>query len=150
MSTTTASDAAVSRAAAKVAAYRIHNILREHPDGDTVPLVDPTGDEDLTVPREAAVLFQRVLANMAAGQPVTIIPSHAELTTQQAANLLGVSRPYLIGLLDDPANQIEVHMVGTHRRIVAASLRDYQARSRQRQREAADELTALAAEMDLY
>ncbi len=61
--------------------------------------------------------------------------------------MLNVSRPYLIGLLD--AGEIEYRKVGTHRRVRAASLLDYQRRDDQRRREAADELAALTQEMGL-
>lgn len=132
--------------AAKQAAYRIHNILREHPDGATVSL-RAEGDDDLTVPREAAELLRRILTSMAAGKPVTIVPRNAELTTQQAAELIGVSRPYLIGLL--ARGEIEHRMVGTHRRILAASLRTYADQAGRDQREAADELTALSLELGI-
>ena len=88
-------------------------ILREHPDDATVPLVAPDGDEDLTVPREAAEMFMRILSSMAAGQPVTVIPMNAELTTQEAADLLNVSRPFVIKLVEQ--GDIDYRMVGTHR-----------------------------------
>ena len=143
----TAQDHEASKAA-KVAAYRVHNILREHPDQPTVPLRSTDGDEDLTVPREAAELLLRILGFIAAGQPVTVIPDHAELTTQQAADILNVSRPYLIKLLE--SGKIGHRLVGTHRRVEAASLRRYQAEAQVKQRAAADELTALGAEMGLY
>lgn len=134
--------------AAKVAGYRVHNILRTHPDDEVVPLRDPDGDEDLTVPRAAAELLQRILAAMAAGTPVTVVPDHAELTTQQAADMLGVSRPYLIGILEQGG--ISYRMVGTHRRVRADSLREYSERMLSAQRSAADELTRLTAEAGLY
>ncbi|MEX2291452.1 MAG: helix-turn-helix domain-containing protein [Mycobacteriales bacterium] len=84
---------------------------------------------------------------MAAGQGVSVVPAHAELTTQQAANLLNVSRPFLIGLLD--AGQIDFRKVGKHRRVKAASLMDYLRKDDQRRRDAADELSALTQELGL-
>ena len=84
---------------------------------------------------------------MAAGQGVSVVPAHAELTTQQAAELLNVSRPFLIGLLD--AGDIEYRTVGKHRRIKAQSLMAYMSRDDQGRREAADELTRLNQEMGL-
>jgi len=136
-----------SAKAAKSAAYRIHNILHNHPDDDLIPLRDPD-DAELTVPREAAELLRGILAAMAAGTPVQVIPVHAELTTQQAADLLGVSRPHLIKLLED--DLIEYRLVGTHRRVLAASLRAYQAASIAKQRQAVDDLAKLTEELELY
>jgi excisionase family DNA binding protein len=81
------------------------------------------GDDVLKVPREAAELLARVLAHMAAGEGVTVLPSHAELTTQQAADILNVSRPYLIKLLECGA--IQYRLVGKHRRIPLESLIAY-------------------------
>ena len=98
-------------------------------------------------PGETVELLARVLAHMAAGQGVSIVPAQAELTTQQAADMLNVSRPFLIGLLEQGA--IDYRKVGTHRRIVAASLIEYMRADDRKRRTVADELTALAEEMDL-
>lgn len=104
-------------------------------------------DETLVVPRGAVELLARILAHMAAGEGVSVVPSHAELTTQQAAELLNVSRPFLIGLLED--GQIEYRKVGKHRRVKAASLMAYLARDDQQRREAATELTRITQEMGI-
>lgn len=100
------------------------------------------------VPREVAEVMRQVLASTAAGQSVAVIPHHAELTTQQAADMLGVSRPYLIKQLSE--GRIAYRKVGSHRRINAASLEQYRKDMAHEGRKAADELTALAEDMGLY
>ena len=99
------------------------------------------------MPRGAVELLARILAHMANGQAVSVVPANAELTTQQAADLLNVSRPFLIGLLN--AGEIDYRLVGTHRRIRAESLLAYLRADDQRRRQTADELTALNQEMGL-
>lgn len=141
-----APDAESVRAAAE-ALERVQAYLREHPEGPAaVRLADDDG-EQLVVPRVAVELLARILAHMASGRAVSVVPAHAELTTQQAAELLNVSRPYLIGLLD--AGEIEYRKVGTHRRIQAGSLLAYKHRDDARRRTAADELAVLAQDMGL-
>ena len=76
-----------------------------------------------------------------------MVPANAELTTRQAADLLNVSRPFLIGLLN--AGEIDYRLVGTHRRIRAESLPAYLRADDQRRRQTADELTALNQGMGL-
>jgi excisionase family DNA binding protein len=127
----------------------VKDYLFRHQGEETVRLTvdDEHGDETLVVPRGAVELLARILAHMAAGQGVSVVPSHAELTTQQAADMLNVSRPFLIGLLE--AGEVEYRRVGKHRRVKASSLLDYMRHDDQRQREAADELSALSQEMGL-
>jgi len=124
----------------------IKDYLASHTDS-VIRLVVDDPQETLVVPRGAVELLARVLAHMAAGQGVSVVPAHAELTTQQAAELLNVSRPFLIGLLG--GDEIEYRKVGKHRRIKAQSLMGYMARDDQARREAADELTRLNQEMGL-
>jgi excisionase family DNA binding protein len=136
-----------SAAVAAEALGRVQAYLKEHPeDPATIRLVHDAG-EQLIVPRGAVELLARILAHMASGHAVSVVPAHAELTTQQAADLLNVSRPYLIGLLD--TGEIEYRKVGTHRRILAGSLLAYKHRDDARRRGAADELAVLAQDMDL-
>jgi excisionase family DNA binding protein len=125
----------------------VKDYLASHADHVIRLVVDDDTREPLVVPRGAVELLARILAHMAAGQGVSVVPAHAELTTQQAAELLNVSRPFLIGLLDQ--GEIEYRRVGKHRRIKAQSLMAYMARDDQERREAADELTRLNQEMGL-
>ena len=95
------------------AARRINEYLEGHPDDDLIEAIGEVGTEDaLVIPRPTAVMFAQILALLASGQGAQIIPDVAELTTQQAADFLNVSRPYLIGLLE--ADEIPYRKVGTH------------------------------------
>ncbi|MFW5420517.1 helix-turn-helix domain-containing protein [Nocardiopsis sp. CNT-189] len=134
--------------AAEEALPKIRRYLQDHPDRLTgIPVADEDGRQGLVLPRAALELLEGILAHMAAGRGVSIVPAHAELTTQQAADMLNVSRPHLIGLLD--AGEIDYRKVGTHRRVRADSLLDYKRRDDRRRREAADELSSMTGEPGL-
>ena len=126
---------------------RVKNSLAHSPNAERIHFRIEEGDADFELPRQAVELLATVLSHMAAGRAVSIVPEHAELTTQQAADMLNVSRPFLIGLLE--AGEIDYRKVGTHRRIKAQSLLEYQRQDDRKRREAADELTALNQEMGL-
>lgn len=133
---------------AHAALTRVKAYLHSHnDDGSDVRVRVEENDDVLVLPRAAVDLFAQILAYMAAGHGVSVVPADAELTTQQAADMLNVSRPYLIGLLE--AGEIEYRKVGKHRRIKAASLVEYMRNDDQRRRRAADELSALTQEMGM-
>ncbi len=131
------------------AARRIGEYLTTHPGADPVNIQgELAGDDALVVPREAAVLLARILGFLANGEGVNVIPDTAELTTQQAAEFLNVSRPYLIKLLE--SGEIPFRLVGTHRRIRFRDLSEYKSRDDLSRRRAADELAQLTQELRLY
>jgi len=100
--------------------------------------------ETITLPAAAVRLLISILTEMANGNAVTLIPIHAELTTQQAADLLNVSRPYLIKLLEE--KKLEYRKVGSHRRILFKDLLRYKKRSDIERARALDQLVADAQE----
>jgi len=84
---------------------------------------------------------------MASGNAVRLIPHHAELTTQEAAELLNVSRPYVVRLLDD--GRMPFHKVGTHRRVLFKDVMAYKAEHGRARRAALKELSRLDQELGL-
>jgi len=113
--------------------------------GKTARLRVIDGKEDITVPIAALRLLVDILAQMAEGNAVAVVPHHAELTTQQAADFLNVSRPHLVGLLEQ--QEIPHRKVGTHRRILFKDLLEYRERVRVKRKEALDELAKQAQEL---
>ena len=99
------------------------------------------GETVVSVPATAFKLLGDILNEMAKGNAVTLIPVHAELTTQQAAELLGVSRPFIVEQLEK--GNIPFRKVGTHRRVLFRDLMEYK-RSMDRKR--LESLHELAAE----
>jgi excisionase family DNA binding protein len=97
-------------------------------------IADPNQGQVVELPPGAVALLLEILEAMAAGRGVTIIPENAELTTVQAAEILNVSRPFLIDLLEN--GTIPFRKVGTHRRIRSQDVMNYKA-SIDKEREAA-------------
>jgi len=92
-------------------------------------------------------LLVEILEQMGEGRGVTVLPIKAEVTTQQAANLLNVSRPYFVSLLE--TGKIKFRKVGKHRRVCIEDLLKYQAESKKKQEEALDELAREAQELGM-
>jgi excisionase family DNA binding protein len=111
-------------------------------------ITDPAGaSETVSIPSAAFRLLVTILAEMARGNAVRLIPHHAELTTQEAAELLNVSRPWLMRLLD--GEHIPFHRVGTHRRVLFKDVMAYKAEHRRARGAALDALSRLDQELGL-
>lgn len=121
---------------------QIAEIFREK---RTARLVGPDG-EAMEIPASAFHALQLVVQGMARGQTMTLVPHGKELTTQQAADLLHVSRPHLVKLLDD--GTIDHYKVGTHRRVRIEDVLAYRANRAAVRRAKLDELAQLSQELE--
>jgi excisionase family DNA binding protein len=101
----------------------------------------------LRLPPKVLRLFADMLGSLAQGKAVAIMPKELDVTTQEAAMFLNVSRPYLVRLLDE--GKIPFHKVGTHRRIRFEDVVAYKEARRQSSRKALQELVDQAQELDL-
>lgn len=110
-------------------------------------LVMPDGSR-IALPPEVATVLREVAAAMAEGKAVTVAPHHTTLTTQQAADLLGISRPTLVKLLE--AGELAYTQPGRHRRLRLSDVLAYRDRIRHERDAALDELAEISDEAGLY
>ena len=104
-------------------------------------------DEAIELPAGAVALLLDILGAMASGQGITLIPENAELTTAQAADILNVSRPFLIKLLEEGA--IPYRKVGKHRRVRTEDVMNYKQAIDAEREAVLDQLVADAQEQDM-
>ena len=123
--------------------------LAKHISKDSImrlKMVDENG-EILRIPASVAQMLLDMLEQTANGKAVTLIPFDAEMTSQQAADFLNVSRPFFIQLLDK--KQIPFYKVGTHRRIRFEDVLNYKKVIDNKRRETLNELAKQAQELDM-
>ena len=130
---------------ARAGAAELGRLLNKLPETDRAHV--KLDGQDLILPRQALILLRDLLADMAQGNAVAIVPLHAEMTTQQAADILNVSRPYLITLLEK--GELRFTRVGTHRRIQFKDLMAYKDKIKEQSSNAMDELVRIAQESNL-
>jgi len=115
---------------------------------DRVPkLVGPSGEE-IKLPESVFYVLRQVVQYMMRGKAVTIVPINKELTTQEAADILNVSRPYLVKLLEE--GKISYGMVGTHRRIRFSDLMEYKRLRDADRSRSLTELAQMSEDLGLY
>lgn len=124
---------------------RIEGIITKNKS--TPKLVDPDGGT-FELPQSVFLVLKQIIYHMMHGRAIFIVPADKELTTQEAADILKVSRPYLIGLLE--RGKIPYSKVGSHRRIRFADIMHYQEiRERERER-GIEEIARISQETGLY
>lgn len=138
--------AAEEVAQAQEAVRALTRFVAEMPQAQ-LSLEDGSHRMHVVLPRAAVQLLQGILREMSQGNAVTLIPVHAELTTQQAADLLNVSRPYLVSLLE--SGVIPYRKVGTRRRVLFEHLMAFKRAEDAKREEALDELTRQSQELKL-
>ena len=111
-------------------------------------LVSPDGQTTMEVPEPVYRALLYVVHHMARGDAVSVVPLQAQLTTQQAADLLNVSRPFVIKLLDE--GEIPYTKTGTHRRIKLRDLLAYKERRHEEALRALSEMAREAQELGIY
>lgn len=114
----------------------------------THPTVTTENGTVLDLPASVAEALTEVLEAAADGERALVLRSTADLTTEQAAEVLGVSRPTVVRLVD--AGKLPARMVGTHRRLALGDVLRYRAASDRKRSEALDEMTRGAEELGLY
>ncbi len=107
------------------------------PDGKTLPL-----------PPEVYEVLREVVGSMSRGEAVTVVPVHLRLTTQEAADLLGISRPTFVKLLE--AGEIPYEQPGRHRRVLLSDVLAYREDRSTRRRAALDRMVEIAEEAGMY
>jgi excisionase family DNA binding protein len=110
-------------------------------------LVTSNGEE-IAIPESVYSVLGQVVRAMASGKAISIVRHNRELTTQQAANILNVSRPFLVKLLEN--REIPHIKVGSHRRILFQDLMIYKEQRKVKRRQLLDELIEMTEEAGLY
>ena len=104
-------------------------------------------EEAIAIPESAFDLLIEVLTQMSQGNAVTIVPLHAELTTQEAADILNVSRPYFVELLE--TGKIPFRKVGPRRRVLCEDVLKYKEETDFQRAKILEELAAQAQELNM-
>jgi excisionase family DNA binding protein len=123
----------------------LHKLLQK---AGSARLVGKGGEPTIELPDAIYGMLLQILSLMRDGKAVSIVPVTQELTTQQAAELLGVSRPFLVKQLE--TGNIRFHNAGTHRRVYLKDLLEYKQHRDEDRHAALDRMAREAEEAGLY
>ena len=122
----------------------LHRLLQK----GNATLTSPDGLHQLELPHALYELLIRIINSIREGKTVAYIPNAKDLTTRQAASLLGMSRQFLIGLLN--RGEIPYHKVGTHRRVLLRDVMSYRERRDEQRHQALNAMAQQAMEQGIY
>ncbi|GAA3937890.1 helix-turn-helix domain-containing protein [Litoribacillus peritrichatus] len=135
-------------ALAKICSRELSAILESGVDTQTLLITDPSSEQhQVQVPSSALRLLVDVLTELGEGNTVKLIPVHAELTTQEAADMLNVSRPTFIKLLDE--DTIPYTRTGNRRKVKFADVKAYKDNLEQQRLTTLEELSELDQDLGL-
>ena len=132
---------------AKQSSRTLAGLLNKKAKTFDLELSDSSSTKKIVLPAYAIKILSDILTQMSKGNAVTLVPIHAELTTQEAADLLNVSRPFIIKLLED--GKISYKMVGTRRKILFKNLMLYKETMYHARLKTLDDLSKDAQDLDI-
>jgi excisionase family DNA binding protein len=123
----------------------LHHLLQKE---GSARLVGRGGEPEMELPDTVYTLLLQIVGLLEQGKGVSILPVTQELTTQQAAEIIGVSRPFLVKLIE--TGKIPFHFAGTHRRVYLKDLLAYKQRRDEDRHAILDQMTRESVEDGLY
>jgi len=135
-------------ALAKLGSQELSAVVETNGEAQRINVVDKSGKaHEVTIPASALNLMIEILTQLGQGNSVSITPIHAELTTQEGADMLNMSRPTFIKLLD--SQEIPFSRTGNRRKVTFVDLMEYKARLEDHRLASLAELSALDQEMNM-
>ncbi|KPQ01017.1 MAG: toxin-antitoxin system antidote component [Bacteroidetes bacterium HLUCCA01] len=125
----------------------LKSLKRSRSSKGSVYLTVSSDSSPISIPSDAVFYLEQILEHMAKGQQVEIVSGSQMMTTQQAADFMNVSRPYVVKLME--TGELPFTKVGTHRRIAFKDLDTYQTAQKKRARKALQKLADQAQELDM-
>lgn len=138
----------IEQSIARESLPKVRKLVRSfNPRSESVSIQVNQDDVNIVLPLKLLNVLQTILDLMAEGKAFSLMPANAELTTQEAADLLNVSRPFITKLLKQ--NLISYNQVGTHRRIPLEDLIRYMAKMKRERKESLDDLADLGQQYNM-